>query len=352
MATPSLREQVRSWLSAPAQPSSVPLPAVAAPSLDGLEVAVAVPAPVGKPELLARYEALVRACSPRRPRVGGEQVAAGDDVVIDVVGFCEGRVLPMSTHQGLAVAVLPLPPLPGFLTGLVGLRVGGRQRLDVMLPFDYPAALLRGEIASFDVVVRAASEVRMLDPEADGFIQALDRGPTLPDVMSSLMEDLESEHQAAATAAAREAALDQLAARAPVAIPDALIDHELSRRWAAHEAALLLERDVSETQLEGALRGWLDNETLRADARRRLHIGLVLGAVARRDGVAPSRDNIVPYLEPIAASLGFTLDQARVALAAEPAFAAAALTQIHHQLVVDHVMRRVLFHPAIAADAS
>lgn len=352
MPSLTLREQLQGWLANPGQPSSVPLPEVEAPSLDGLSVEVATPAPVDKPTLLARYEAFVRACSPRRPRAGGEALAAGDDAIIDVMGWVGDRLLPLSTHGGLAVALLPAPPIPAFYTSLVGLRVGSRQRVDVMLPFDYPLPLLRGEIASFDVAIRAGAEVLLLDPEADGFIQALGRGPTLPDVMSSLIDEIEAERQQAALDAAREAALAQLAARAPVEIPDALVDHELSRRWAAHEGPLLLERQVPDAALEVALRGWLDNPGLREDARRRLHISVVLGAVARRDGVRPTRENIGPYLAPIAASLGLDLDGAMEALRQDPAFAAAALAQIHHQLVVDHVLSRVLFHPAVSGEAS
>lgn len=336
-----VKERLQAWLRAPNETPAPALPVVEAPSLSGLVVEVSAPPEITREALLARYEAFVRQASPRRPRAGGEKVGAGDEVLIDVVGTAGGHVLPLSAHQGLWVEALPNPPLAAFGPSLVGLTVGARSRVDLMLPFDYPVVALRGEIATFDVEVRAATEVRTLDPSAPDFIPTLNRGETLDQVMRSLLDEMQAEAAQSLRQQVLDKALDLLRERAPIEIPTALLDEELWRRWAAHEGPLLLARGLDEDELHRAQDAWVQHPGLRADAARRLHISLVLGAIALRDGIAPTHENIAPYLEAVASEMGLTLDQAREALRQDPGQAAVVLQQIHHLLVVDHVLARV-----------
>lgn len=333
--------RLQAWLSGQTPREAPRLPEPDAPSLDGLVVTLDAPAEVTKPELLDRYAQLVRACSPERPRAGGERVGPGDALILDVIGWCNAHILPLSTHAGLTLDALPAPPIPTFGPSLVGLTVGGRASVDVMLPFDYPLESLRGEIATFDVTIRAASEVRALDPESPDFIPTLNRGETLDQVMSSLLAEMQAERIALLRQQALQAGLDLLCARAPLTLPDGLLDEELWRRWAEHEGPLLLRRAVPEAELKRAQDAWVGHPSLRAEAARRLHIALVLGAIAKRDHIEPDRENSAPYLSQVAAGMGLELEQAREFLRQDPAQAAIVYQQIHHLLVVEHVRRHV-----------
>ncbi len=347
-----VKPRLQAWLSGQTPRTVSSLPEIEAPSLDDLRVELDPPAEITKPELLARYEQLIRARSARRPRAGGERVGAGDDVVVDVVGWCGGHLLPLSTHAGLGLAALPSPPLPTFGPGLVGQVVGGRGFVDLMLPFDYPVVELRGEIARFDVGLRAASEVFPLDPEGPDFIPTLNLGPTLDQVMSAILAEMQAERIAALRDQALQAALDLLCQRAPVSVPPALVDEELWRRWAEHEGPQLLARDVPEAELKRAQDAWVSHPGLRADALRRLHVAVVLGAIARRDRIAPDAENSAPYLAQMGAALGLDLEQTRDALRQDPAQAQVVFEQIHHLLVVDHVRARVRLHVRGAGEIS
>lgn len=343
-----VEQRLRSWLAGQLPVEAPALPALVAPSLEDLVVVVDPPREPTREELLARYEALLRERAPRRQRAEGERTAAGDELLIDVVGSVNGRVLPLSTHTGLWIAALPSPPLPTFGPGLVGLVVGGRASVSVMLPFDYPIPELRGEIASFDVLVREALELRPLDPDAPGFLSALGRGETLEQVMGSLLTELREQAANALRQQVIDRALDLLCERAPLTVPEALIDEELWRRWAEHEGALLLERGLPEAELARAQDAWVRHPGLREDARRRLHVSLALGAIAARDGVVPTRENATPYLAQVAEGMGLELEQAREALRQNPAQAAVVFQQIHHLLVVDHVLSKVQIREAEA----
>lgn len=319
-------------------------------ALDDLHVTVPVPPEVTRPELLERYEALVRARFPRAPRAAGEPVAPGDEVVVDVVTLHDDHVVPFGARRALVGVVAAEGPLGALWAGLVGAPVGGRARVTALVPFDAPQEALRGEIVTYDVTVRSAAAVGFVDPETPEGWAALGFDGSMADVMAALLDDLRQERCGEAAAVARERALDTLARRAGVVVPPALLEDELGRRWWEAEGSLLAERGVGLGEQERAWAAWRAAPGLVAEVERRLAAALLAAAAGRdgalgTDGLGPDGlgpEDVTPWLRLLAAAVGVTEAEARAALRADPAAAEATLRTVHRAKVVDRLLRHLV----------
>ncbi|MEW5852505.1 MAG: peptidylprolyl isomerase [Myxococcota bacterium] len=317
--------------SAPDQP--VALPEVEAPSLEGLEVTVPAPEPISSDELLERWLQIRRRHAQTRDRAEGEPLAAGDEALVDIMAYVGGRILPFSTRADVWLPLDPDPLLPGLSEGLVGLAVGKSKVVPVLIPQSYPAVNMRGQNAVFAVTIKAARQVTLPDETSPDFLQQLNRGATMDEVMDSIRDELEEEKAEELHDLGKNMVLDQLVSRTNVTVPDKLVDEEIRRRWTQSEGKALAARGLTFQEQEEALKGWLSDDTTRADARRRVAIALVLGAVAKRDGLL-EQASLDEFMSSYAEETG--LPRAEV----EEAFKndAALRAQAAHIVAVEHVL--------------
>lgn len=321
----------------------ITLPPVQAPSTEGIEVTVPAPPLLGEDDLLRRFHELARSHADVVPRAPGEEVAMGDDVQLDILGYADGKLLPFSIRLNFWMELAPQEALPGFAEAIVGSAVGDSLKIDVTLPDDYPVESMRGLPASFLVDLVAAQDVRMPDTDSDEFLRQLGRGNTLEDVMESLANELLEEQADLLWVDAQNLVLDELASRTRVEIPPALVDEEIRRRWQAAEGEALRGKDFAPEELQEALDIWMKDPGTRADVERRLRISLALKAVAERDGLRLEPQKAFDVLEEPSAAFGITADQLREALV-DPLAASHLQNVAWHLFTVEHVMNLAKVH--------
>jgi trigger factor len=134
--------------------------------------------------------------------------------------------------------------------------------------------------------------------------------------------------------------LDELAKRAKVEVPEALIDEEIRRRWQAAESPFLTSRGLTQDQLASAEAGWVQDPATRADARRRLGVSLVLRAVAERDKVEVTPELVRDLVQSSARAFGEEVTNVGEALAGEEQAAQQVASVAFHVATVAHVMKR------------
>ncbi len=318
----------------------VKLPEVQAPSLEGLTAQLS-PRPITQDELLERLADLVRNHAQRRMRADGEQVAMGDEVVLDTVGYARGRLLPFSVRESWSVLVNPDPLLPGFFEALVGRQVGLSVDIALTLPPNYPAEALRGASARFLVDVKEARELALPDPQSPEFIASLGRGATLAEVLRHLGDELATEHADEAEREAREQVLDVLVERAGVEVPPALVDEEIRRRWVEAERPILQRKAFEADELQQALEGWLQDPLTRADATRRLKVSLVLAAIARRDQLQPRREALDAIVGLLTGPAKLPREELKKVLQSDAAARERVANVMMQLAAIDHVMSKV-----------
>ncbi|MBN8230114.1 peptidylprolyl isomerase [Corallococcus macrosporus] len=325
------------------------LPEVKAPSLENLNIRVPQGEDLTEEDLLERFHELARAKAQVRQRAEGEALAMGDDVQLDILGYANGRLIPLSTRVGYWMELAPQVMLPGFSEVIAEASVGDSVEVGLVLPDNYPAEQLRGMPARFLVDVKAAREVRMPDTESDAFLQQLGRGSTHEEVMSSIVEEMEGEMADMLWVDARNRVLDEIVARSNVTVPKALVDEEIRRRWQQAEGEVLAQKFFSLEEQQEALDGWLHHPGIREDVERRLKIALVLRAIAQRDKLQLTPQYALELLKESSEPFGITEAQLRESML-DPAASAQMTDVAWHLLAVEHVMTqaRVTFEGAEA----
>jgi trigger factor len=234
--------------------------------------------------LETRLAERLRAIATRRERGRNEKVAEGDDVVLDVLGYAHGRLIPFSVRSNWTTEVAPDPALPGFFAALVGVRVGDSLMISITMPEDAPEALRNAE-ARFLVEVKQAFEVEPIEQSPATWPQRLG-APDLETALERLASEFEAETAEAAEAEILERLLDAVAERTEVEVPSEVIDREVELAWQRLERPHLVAHDFSRTELDEALEGWLADDDTRAQAERRLRVTAGLDAVVSQYGLA------------------------------------------------------------------
>ncbi len=353
LTNPSVRKPLEIPLHVPParraeQGQPVELPQVAAPSLEGLSITVPVPEGFSAEQVQERFQELARPYATERYRLPTEALAWGDEVLLNIVGYAKGRLIPFSVRTHVWLTLAPEPLLPGFYETLCGHSPGESLVVDVVLPDEYPVEALRGAPARFLVDIQAARQVTYPDPESPEFLEAFGRGGTLEVATRLVVAQMKDEAAQMLLAQAQQLVLHAVASRVQVEIPAQLIDEEIRRRWGASEGRALLELNFSDEEQEESLSGWLEDRATREEVEQRLRISLALGAICNRDGLSLSPELVEELLRKEAAAAGLSMDEVADALRAEPRRLAQIDQVAWHLMAVDHVMRQVKVHFATA----
>ncbi|CAM3055557.1 peptidylprolyl isomerase [Corallococcus sp. ZKHCc1 1396] len=317
------------------------LPSVAAPSLEKLSVRVPTPEDLTEEDLLRSFHEKRRELAITRERQPGESLELGDDVQLNIVGYCDGKLIPFSARFGMTTELAPIQALPGFCEAVAeGGKVGESMQIALELPETYPVEHLQGKPARFLVDVVAARAVTLPPESSPEFLQKLGLGSTLEEVMDNLREELEDDLSGQLWVQAQDMVLDELARRAPVELPRALVDEELRRRWVQAEGQAMVEYQFDVEEQQEALRGWLADPTTRADAERRLHIGIVLKAVTEAEKLQLTPENLEELIREHMEPFGFGAEDVHAALRETPE-TTRRLTELGwYLLAVEHVMNK------------
>lgn len=317
------------------------LPSVEAPSLEGISVLVPTPDDLTQDELLRAFHEKRRELATTRERQPGEPLELGDDVQLNIVGYCDGHLIPFSARFGMKTELAPIEALPGFCEAIAeGGKVGESMQIALELPDIYPVEALQGKPARFLVDIIGAHQVTMLPETSAEFLEKLGMGATLDEVMVRLRDELEDEGAAELWVKARDMVLDEVARRAPVELPPALVDEELRRRWVQAEGQAMVEYQFDVDEQREALQGWLTDAYTRADAERRLHIGIVLKAVTEAEKLQLTPEKLEKLIRDHTAPFGLTAEDVHSALRESPETTKRLTELAWYLLAVEHVMNK------------
>ncbi|QSQ26899.1 peptidylprolyl isomerase [Pyxidicoccus parkwayensis] len=322
-------------------PSAVTLPSVAAPSLDGLQVEAVAPAPVTEEDLLERLEDLVSERSPHRERSLGEEVESGDIVLLDVMGYAHGALIPFSVRADWRARVSEDPLLPGFFESLEGAEVGLSMDVRLQLPDSYPVESLRGATARFLVDVKAAYEPQPVDFDSPDLLSGLGLGNTLEETLELIAETLAEEREAEARRELRDRVLDALVERTDVVVPETLIDQEIRLRWLEQEQPVLASRNFTLDEMEEAWQGWRTDAATRLDAEWRLRGAVALRAIIEQDDVRPEPEDVEAIRDALAERMGASPEELQAQFESNQVLADRFEHLVMHGTALDYVLSKV-----------
>ncbi|HAA89953.1 MAG: Trigger factor [Thermoanaerobacterales bacterium 50_218] len=246
--------------------------------------------------LQERYAQLVDA--------GEGPVEDGDFVVIDYEATVGGKPEPRLAGKDETVEVGSLKFIAGFENHLLGMKVGEEKEFDLTLPSLYKYPDLAEKKARFKVRVKEIKR-KKLSPLDDEFARDVSEFNTLEELKNHLRNKMEEIGHINARRIFTERVVEKVVEASEVEVPDILVKRQLEQEMNQLAQQLAIQRLTLEQYLKIVSK---DYEGLKADleekARKAVKEKLVLGAVAKAEGLRVTPEELEEEIKDLAAQYG------------------------------------------------
>jgi len=218
--------------------------------------------------------------------------AEGDVAAVKFVGTINGEPFEGGSADRLPLVIGEDRMIPGWEANLVGMAIDETRGFDITFPDDYRVEELQGKVAHFEVTMLDLRE-RLLPEVDDEFAQSVGDVATVDELRIEIRDALERRAQDDARHAYADRIIDFAASNATVELPEVMITNEieimrdeLRNRLAAQRIGLdqylaLAKQTPEELATE-----------LREPASRRVKVLLVLSAIAEKEEIDASPDQV------------------------------------------------------------
>ena len=224
--------------------------------------------------------------------VDGRSVQKGDVAAVRFAGTIDGEPFEGGSADRLPLIIGEDRMIPGWEDNLVGMAIDETKGFDITFPDDYRVEELRGKAAHFEVTVLDVRE-RLLPDVDDEFARSVGEVQTVDELRAEIRDALEKRSADEARHAFADRIIDFAASNASVELPEVMVANEidimrdeLRNRLAAQRIGLdqylaLAKQTPEELAAE-----------LREPASRRVKVLLVLSAIAEKEGLDASPDEV------------------------------------------------------------
>ncbi|MFJ8063172.1 trigger factor [Psychrobacillus sp. NPDC096426] len=244
-----------------------------------------------------------------------DAIVDGDTAVIDFEGFVDDVAFEGGAGTDYPLEIGSNSFIPGFEEQLVGVKTGESKDVEVTFPEEYHAAELAGKPAIFKVTVKEVKGKEL--PELnDDFAKEVDAEVEgIEGLRSKLKEVTAEEKKQLAAQTLRDNLVETAAANATIDIPQAMIESETDRML--QEFGQRLEQQGMNLDLYYQFSGQ-DEAALRAqmaeDANSRVKVSLTLEAIAEKEGLASTEEDVNVELEKMATQFNMSAEDIKKAL--------------------------------------
>jgi len=222
----------------------------------------------------------------------------GDVAVITFEGTAAGASLPGGSGKDFPVTLGSNTFPPGFEDNLIGAKAGETREFTVRLPEQFSDQALAGKDALFTVTVSEVRE-RILPALDDEFAKDVGDYQGLEDLKAKVRENIRRSKEAAARNRLRDAVANRLAELHPIEVPPTMLERRKESLIADAERYLVMRgmpwAEVQKTR--AAIR-----EDAKPAAERKVRISLVLEAIAGREQIAVTDEELAAEIAKIAAA--------------------------------------------------
>ena len=227
------------------------------------------------------------------------EVRTGDIAVIDIEVEVDGKIVESETRKATEAEVREGVLLPELIAVLPGSFMDETREANVKFPESYSNPELAGKEATIRVTVRGVKE-KLLPALDETLVMSLTGGKqeSVEAYRQSVRDELEESARAVAKMDREQAVVKALVDASSVEVPEALVERELTSELESLERSLNrqgLKLDRYLEYLGKTIDEWMAGQ--RPDAEARLKVDLVLGEYARREGLEPSDEDVVKFLE-------------------------------------------------------
>ncbi len=261
------------------------------------------PAEVEEAEVNKVVEELRTATAPWEPV--DRPAKFGDQVVLDMSGWVEGRRIADDKATEYVLRQDSPYPLPGFVLHIEGLSKDQTKEFTLQVPADFHDKSIADKEARFQVKLLEVKEKR-LPPLDDAFARSIGEGfETLEALQKKVREDLKEEAERAEKRRVQDEALGALVKQAAMTFSPLLVDRELDEMMDERAHALRDQRMSMDDYLQavGKTESQVRDE-LRASAEERLKRSLILGKLAKDQGIKVEDEEVGKEIDRLASGAG------------------------------------------------
>ena len=208
----------------------------------------------------------------------------GDTVHLDFKGTIDNEAFEGGTAENVPLVLGSGSMIEGFESGLLGAQAGEERTLEVTFPADYRAEHLAGKEARFEVKVLRVAEPEL--PEVDQeFVKAFGVAEgTLEALREDVAKNMRHELKQKVKNITKERVMDALIAANPLDVPKSMVNQEAER---------MKQQMLQDMQQRGQRSGVdLPASVFEDQARRRVHLGLLVAEIIKAQGLSASEDKL------------------------------------------------------------
>ncbi len=218
----------------------------------------------------------------------------GDLVIMDSTLALEG--MEPRSQQGYGFLVGSQSVLPEIDEAVIGLAAGGEREFGVRFPEDHPREELRGKSGTARVKVLEVKE-KVLPALDDDFAKSLGQYEDLAGLRTAVRKELEVRRDRESRRALDDKAVEALLAAHTFQVPEAMVLRQVAH-MIEHTRERLRREGVDPDRLTPDYEKLL--QELRPMAEKAVRRVLVLEAIAEREGLSPSDEDVDREVERIA----------------------------------------------------
>jgi len=247
--------------------------------------------------------------------VEGRGIETGDTANIDYEGLKDGVAFEGGTGASYDLKIGSNTFIPGFEDALIGKTAGEEFELPITFPEDYGHAELAGAAVVFNVKVNEVKfrEMPVLDDE---FAKDVSEFDTLEEYKASIRTKLEENAASRAKGAFEDNVVKAVVANATIDVPAAMIDSEVDQ-MVNEQSQQMRYQGFELEQYLGYIGQTIDSfrDQLRDSAETRVRTSLVLEAIAAKEDIQASEEEIDEEIGRMAQLYGMTKEDLKSRIA-------------------------------------
>ncbi|HHW41178.1 MAG TPA: trigger factor [Syntrophomonadaceae bacterium] len=288
------------------------LPEVKLGNYKGIE-AVKPEVKVGDDEVEAHLK-LLQQRHARLVDAGDGTVDDGDIAVINLEATVDGKPEPRLGGQERSVEVGSGKFIPGFEAHLLGMKLGEEKEFTLHLPSLYQYPDLEGKEACFKVKVVGIKR-KELSPIDDEFARDVSECSNLQELKEQLRNKLEEVGRLNARRIFTERVVQKVVEQAEVELPEILVKRQMEQDTQDFIRRLAYQRLNLEDYLRITNKDFdTVQKDLEAGARDAVKRSLVLGAIAKAEGIKVTPEEVEAEINDMAAQYNMETDKLRKSL--------------------------------------
>ena len=229
-------------------------------------------------------------------RPASEGAAEGDRVTIDFEGKIDGEGFAGGKAEAFAFVIGEGQMLEQFDKAVRGMQVGQSKTFPLKFPDDYGSKDVAGKEADFMVTMKKI-ETQHLPTIDEAFIKSLGIGAATTDALrADVRKNLEREVKFRVLSRNKAAVMDSLVKLAELEVPNSLVAAEVDRMTAS------AREDLKQRGVKDADKAPIPGEIFKAQAERRVRLGLVVGELVRQQNLQAKPDQLQAHIEELSQS--------------------------------------------------